>query len=45
MNEVTKEWVDKAENDFDAADLTCTAGKRRSSTLSAFIPNNAPKSI
>jgi HEPN domain-containing protein len=22
MNEVTKEWVDKAENDFDAADLT-----------------------
>ncbi len=22
MNEITKEWVDKAENDFDAADLT-----------------------
>lgn len=22
MNEVTKEWVDKAESDFDAADLT-----------------------
>jgi HEPN domain-containing protein len=22
MNEITKEWVDKTENDFDAADLT-----------------------
>ena len=22
MNEITKEWVDKAESDFDAADLT-----------------------
>jgi len=27
MNEIAKEWVDKAESDFDAAELTLRGGE------------------
>jgi len=36
MNEVTKEWVDKAEEDFDSADLLLHAGEMPLSSSACF---------
>jgi len=45
MNEVAKEWVDKAESDFDAADLTLHGKETPIVMRFAFTLNNVQRSI
>jgi len=45
MNELTKEWVDKAEADFYSADLLLHAGEYPSQNLPAFTVSSVQKNI